>query len=46
MSFFADISLIIQKFSDLENSDLKNGEINVKKNLKELPKAHRFFGKG
>lgn len=43
--FLADVYLIKQMFSELENTDLKDGAINAKKKLKELWKTHSFFGK-
>lgn len=41
--FLADISLIKQLFTDVENTDLRNGSIAAKKRIDDLSRTHSFF---
>lgn len=41
--FLADISLIKEMLSDLENSDFKEGSVNAKAKIDELSNIHKYF---
>lgn len=41
--FLADISIIIQSLTELEETDFKNAVINTKKKIEELQNTHYYF---